>query len=200
MTLLNKIQQLINSKIFLYLVIGGLVYFWINDRVELRQDIKRLENNQTALTTNSAMQQQMYLGEFKKIHHKEDSIAKLVGLKPKDITNVIVNNYHYKDTTIVEVPVTPRDSLSDTLQFISPINCGYIKGRITGLPKDIDVSKIKVGVEDTDIKDSLYTYMYEDYDRFLGFLWKRNKRYEAVTYSECQKKIIHTEKNVKIIK
>jgi hypothetical protein len=187
---LNKIQQLINSKIFLYLVIGGLVYFWINDRVELRQDIKRLENNQTALTINSAIQQQVYLGEFKKLHHKEDSIAKLVGLKPKDITNVIVNNYHYKDTTIVEVPLIPKDS---TLEFIAPINCGYIKG-------NVDIKEMVVKINDVDLKDSLYTYMYEDYDRFLGFLWKRNKRYEAVTYSECQKKIIHTEKNIKIIK
>lgn len=188
--ILNKIQQLINSKIFLYLVIAGLVYFWINDRVELRQDIKRLENNQTALTINSAIQQQVYLGEFKKLHHKEDSIAKLVGLKPKDITNVIVNNYHYKDTTIVEVPLIPKDS---TLEFIAPINCGYIKG-------NVDIKKMIVKINDVDLKDSLYTYMYEDYDRFLGFLWKRNKRYEAVTYSECQKKIIHTEKNIKIIK
>jgi hypothetical protein len=192
--LLSKIQQIVNSKLFLYLVIGGLVYFWIVDRKQLRDNISRLETNQIALTTNSSIQQQVYLGEFKKLHSKEDSIAKLIGLKPKDITNVVVNNYHYKDTTIVQVPLIPKDSTSkDTLTFISPIKCGYVSG-------EVYLKNMTIKIKEVDTKDTLHTFLYENYNRFLGFLWKRNKRYEAVTYSECMNKVINTEENIKIIK
>jgi hypothetical protein len=153
-----------------------------------------LETNQIALTTNSSIQQQVYLGEFKKLHSKEDSIAKLIGLKPKDITNVVVNNYHYKDTTIVQVPLIPKDSTSkDTLTFISPIKCGYVSG-------EVYLKNMTIKIKEVDTKDTLHTFLYENYNRFLGFLWKRNKRYEAVTYSECMNKVINTEENIKIIK
>ena len=192
--LLPILQKILNSKIFLYCVIGGLVWFYITNSIKTRETIHRLENNQIAYAQQSSMQIQLTTAQFKLMEPKLDSIAKLVKLKPKDITNVIVNNYHYKDTTIVTVPLTPKDSTSkDTFEFISPMKCGYVKGLV-------DTKNLTIRITDIDLKDTLDTYLYEDYDRFLGFLWKRNKRYEAVTYSECQHKVIHTQKNVKIIK
>jgi hypothetical protein len=186
------LQNLINSKIFLYCVIGGLVWFWITDRSELRQNIHRLENNQIALTTQQSIQQQVTVGEFKKLHSKEDSIAKLVGLKPNQIQNVIVNNYHYKDTTIVEVPLQPKDSLSrDTLSFVAPINCMQVKGEV--------INNKKVRILDVELNDKLHTFVYKKYNnKFLFIKW--NKYYDVITYSECMKKNINVEQNIKIIK
>jgi len=199
---------LIKQPILIYCLLGAIIYFQYTSNLELKKDIRRLENNQMAYAIKQSIQVDLTLSQFKVMEPKLDSIAKLIKIKPKQIRNVIVNQYNYKDTSISSVPVSSTDlSLDDidfgvstrSLEFISPIKCGYVNGKILNIPIDIDYSNIKVKLDSVSINPILDTYLYEDYERFLGFLWKKNKRYEAVTYDECQSKVIYSQKNVRII-
>ena len=159
---LNKILQLINSKLFLYCVIGGLVWFWINDRISLKENINRLENNQIALVESHSRQMEITSKTFERLFHKEDSIAKLVGIKPEVLHQVIVNNYSHKDSTIVNIPF--KDSVNrDTLKFIAPLKCLTVEGYVT-----------KQGITFTkeEFNDRLYTFLYKVNNKKISF---RNK-------------------------
>jgi hypothetical protein len=134
--------------------------------------------------------------DFKRLFHLEDSIANKIGIKTKTIENVVVNNYHYKDTTIVSFPLTKKDSTinTDTLQFTANMGCMMIDGEVIK-------STNTINIKDKDYRDVLYTYLYQAYDsRFLGFLWKTGKHIDAKTYSECMQDTISIERNIKIIK
>lgn len=202
-------KQIINSKIFLYCVIGGIIYFWIQDRKELRQNIQRLETNQIALSINHSIQQQMTSSEFKMIHYMEDSIARLIKIKPKQLQNIIVNNYHYHNDSTHSAPLQPIDpdininsditidsdiNKKDTLYFKVPINCGEIKGRV--------INNIKVDITRVELQDKLHTYLYgiTRKHKFLFIKWGDWVVSNAATYSECMKDTINVEKNIKIIK
>jgi hypothetical protein len=193
-TLFNKI---INSNIAIYIILGVIIYLLYTSNVSLRNNVNRLESNQIALTTEYSRQIEVSKSTFKQLFHKEDSIANLINIKTKTIENVVVNNYHYKDTTIVSFPLTKKDSLSknnDTLQFVANMGCMLINGEVIK-------STNTINIKDKDYRDVLYTYLYEAYDsRFLGFLWKTGKHIDAKTYSECMQDTVSIERNIKIIK
>lgn len=190
--LLKQLTKIVNSKIFLYLLIGGIVWFWINDRKELRTNIDRLESNQIALTEQQSRELQLTRQDFKRIFHKEDSIAKLIGIKSNQLQTVIVNNYHYKDSTTNYIPYTESTN-KDTMRFIAPLGCMKVEGYTT-----------KQGITFTkkQYNDKLHTFLYgiERKHRFLFIKWGDWVVSNAVTYSECMKDTINVEKNIKIIK
>ena len=190
--LLKIFKEIINKPIIIYCILGFIIYLQFSHSISLKQDVNRLQNNVVALSIDQSIQQQMTIGEFKKLQHKEDSIAKIIGIKPNQLQNIIVNNYHYKDTTIVEIPLQPKDSISkDTLQFIASIKCTKIEGEV--------INNKKVRIINIELNDTLHTFVYKKYNnRFLFIKW--NKYYDAITYSECTKKNINVEKNIKIIK
>lgn len=188
--LFNKV---INSNIVIYIILGFIIYLLYTSNVELRNSVNRLESNQTALTIEYSRQIEVTKNDFKRLFHNEDSIANLIGIKTKRIENVIVNNYHYKDTTIVSFPIIKKDSVNnDTLSVSVDLGCMKIEEEIVG---------DTVYVKDKEYRDVLYTYLYQVYDgRFLGFLWKTGKHIDAKTYSECMQDTILVERNIKIIK
>lgn len=203
MTITKTLQKLINSKVFPYCVIGGLIYFWIADRVELRKNVSRLENNQLALVEQYSRQIEITNSTFERLFHKEDSIAKLVGIKPESVQQVIVNNYHYKDSIIVNIPFTDSTK-SDTIKFLTPIKCMKIGGYIT---------KSGITFNYEEYNDKLHTFLYKVNNKKISFRNKEkvgfdksflfikwNNHFDAKTYSECKQDTISIEKNIKIIK
>ncbi len=193
--IMNQIKNLINSKLFLYILLGGLTYFWVTDRNNLRNRIEILNNNQVSLIAQSSRELGLLRSDFKRYYHKEDSIASLIGIKSKEIHQVIVNNYHYKDSTTIIVPLK-KDSIyttNDTLKFIAPLGCMEVTGNVI---KSKDIIEFK----DRKFNDKLHTFLYQSYDhRFLGFLWKVGKYMNVKTYSECLKDTVSIERNIKII-
>jgi hypothetical protein len=197
------IQKIINSKIFLYCVIGVLVWFWINDRVKLKQDINRFESNQKALIEQHSREIQITSKTFERLFHKEDSIAKLVGIKPTILQQTIVNNYSHKDSTIVNIPFKDSTNI-DTLKFLTPIKCMVIGGYVT---------KKGITFNYEEYNDKLYTFLYKvnnkrisfrskdkiGFDRSFLFI-KWNNHIDSKTYSECKQDTVSIEKNIKIIK
>jgi hypothetical protein len=186
--LIPQIKNLLNSKLFLYCVIGGLVYFWYIGDQKKNEKIDRLSSNQIALTEQFSRQLQLTSQDFQRIYHKEDSIAKIVGIKPNQIQQVIVNNYHYKDSTNTYIPYVDTTK-RDTLKFIAPLKCMKVEGYV-----------VKSGVVFTkeEFNDKLHTFLYKKYDhKFLFFKW--GKYIDAKVYSECKHDTIAVEKNIKII-
>ena len=175
-TLIKTITNLFNSKIFLYLVIGGLIWFWISDRKSLRSDISRLSSNQIALTQQLSRELQLTRQDFQRIYPKEDSIMQLIKIKPKQIEQVVINNYHYKDSTTNYIPY--KDSISqDTMKFIAPLGCIQVEGYTT---------KKGIVFTNKDFHDILHTFLYKRYDhKFLFIKW--GKYIDAKVYSECKK-------------
>jgi hypothetical protein len=191
--ILAFLKTIINSKIFLYIVIALVVYLWYTSNKRLNDNVSRLERNQNALILNSNEQVSLTTREFKRLYHKEDSIMQSLGIKPKQIQNVIVNNYHYKDSTTVFIPLQ-QDTIhhSDTLKFLAPINCMKIKGYV------IDKTIVFTEEEQT---DKFHTFLYgERPHHLLGIKWLGYGKWiiEAKTFSECLQGVIQTESNLKI--
>ena len=197
------IQKVLNSKIFLYCVIGGLIWFLINDKIKFKQTINRLENNQLALIEQYSRQIEVTQQTFEKLFHKEDSIAKLVGIKPVQLQQTIVSNYYDKDSIVVNVPF--KDSTNrDTLRFLTPVKCMVIGGYVT---------KSGITFNYEEYRDKLYTFLYKvnnkrisfrskdkiGFDRSFLFV-KWNNHVNVKVYSECKQDTISIEKNIKIIK
>ena len=186
--ILSQLKNLLNSKIFLYCLVGGLIWFWIVDRKSLKNNVDRLYSNQIALTEQYSRELQLNRQDFQRIYHKEDSIAKIVGIKPKQIQQVIVNNYHYKDSTTNYIPY--RDTIkNDTMHFIAPLGCMKVEGYTT---------KSGIVFTNNEYNDILHTFLYKRYDhKFLFIKW--GKYIDAKVYSECKKDTVAIEKNIKII-
>jgi hypothetical protein len=186
--ILSQFKNLINSKLFLYCVIGGLVYFWYVGDKKKNEKIDMLASNQIALTEQFSRQLQLTSQDFQRIYHKEDSIAKLVGIKPSQLQTVIVNNYHYKDSTTNYIPYKDTTK-QDTMKFIAPLGCMKVEGYTT---------KSGVVFTNKEYNDILHTFLYKRYDhKFLFFKW--GKYIDAKVYSECKKDTVSVEKNIKII-
>lgn len=196
------LKNILNSKIFLYCIIGFVIWFWIKDRQSLKQDVERLSNNQIALTLQHSRELEVTKNEFKRLFHKEDSIAQLVGIKPSQVQQVIVNNYHYKDSTVVNVPY--QDSTkTDTMKFIAPLGCMKVEGYVT---------KKGVTFTNEEFNDKFHTFLYKinnkrisfrnkdkiNYDHSFLFL-KWNKHFDVKTYSECKQDTVSVETNIKVI-
>jgi hypothetical protein len=203
MIIWTLIQKIINSKIFLYCVIGILIWFWINDRINLRKDINRFESNQKALIEQHSREIQITSKTFERLFHKEDSIAKLVGIKPTILQQTIVNNYSHKDSTVVNIPFKDTTNI-DTIKFIAPIKCFKIGGYVT---------KSGITFNYEEYNDKLYTFLYKvnnkrvsfrskdkiGFDKSFLFI-KWNNHIDSKTYSECKQDTVSIEKNIKIIK
>jgi hypothetical protein len=183
--LFNKV---INSNIAIYIILGVIIYLLYTSNVSLRNSVNRLESNQIALTEQYSRELQLNRQDFKRIYSKEDSIAKLVGIKSKQIQQVIVNNYHYKDSTTNYIPY--RDTTRrDTMKFIAPLGCIKVEGYTTS--KGIVFTH-------KEYNDILHTFLYKKYDhKFLFFKW--GKYIDAKVYSECKGDTVAVEKNIKII-
>jgi hypothetical protein len=192
--ILTFLKTIINSKIFLYAVIGLVIYLWFTDRKNLTTTITKLDRNQTALLSNHNEQVELTRREFQKFYRREDSIMQLIGIKPKQVQNVIVNNYHYKDSTIVIVPLK-KDSVtskSDTLKFLAPLGCMKVSGYV--------INKTLV-FEKESYSDKFHTFLYGERPYFfLGIKWLGYGKWiiNSKTYSECLNDVVETESNLKI--
>jgi len=192
-------KKILNSKLLLYAVIAGVVYLWMVDRKNLAENVNRLEKNQNALIQNQSEQIELTKREFVKLYHKEDSIAQKIGIKPNQVQQVIVNNYHYKDTSIVQFPTI---KIGDTIKFIKPVGCLKVEGYVL---------RDSITFTNQRFDDILHTFLYRNkrdtkisfgkniaYDHsFLFFKWN-DRTINAKTYSECKGDTIKVENNLKI--
>lgn len=188
-TILLSIWSFIRPFI-VYIILGLIVFFLYIQNKNLREDIKRVDNNYQALAQNSSIQQELTKSEAKEFYKKSlDSILNKVNVKLKNVTNVIITKYNYKDTTISHIKLdTLKVKIFGSENFSINKECFVIKGKI-------DEGGLYINsVENT---DKLTYILYKAYHKhFLFFKWK--PYYESKVYSECKKDTMSIQTNLKI--
>ena len=173
------------------------VFLWIiwQKNIKLQYDNLRLGSNYEIVQKRSNRAQELTELEFKDFYKKYDSIANLLKIKSKNIQNVIVTLYRYKDSTITKC-ITVIDTVNKKISFSvsEPNGCYAISGFVS--PDSV------VWVNGVQINDKLEVFLYSEKDKWF---WKINKFWQypknkALIYSECKNDTIQVIDNIKIIK
>lgn len=156
----------------------------------LKSENKRLSNNIEALQLDNARQLELTKKELKKFYGAQlDSLADKLDIKLKNITNIVITKYVYKDTTVVTYK-TETVKIQGSENFSISKNCAQI---------DATIDSTGITIKKIELQDRLTTFLYKDYaKRFLFIKWK--PYYTSKVYSECKKDTIQVETNIKVLK
>lgn len=186
-TILLSIWNFIKPFI-VYIILGLIVFFLYIQNKNLRVDIKRVDNNYQALAQNTSIQQELTKSEAKEFYKKSlDSILDKVNVKLKNVTNVIVTKYNYKDTTIKHY-TTEKVKIYGSENFVILKGCFIVSGKL---------DSTGITLNSIENNDKLTYLLYKAYHKhFLFFKWK--SYYESKVYSACKKDTMTIETNLKI--
>lgn len=156
-----------------------------------KEERKRYNNNMIALIEDKSRQQSLTIDELKKLYPKYDSLAKVLNIKTKTITDIVETRYEFKDSTLVST-ILKKDSISEKAYFTLKEKCysfgGYIK-------------KDSISFTSKEFNDNLTTFLYKDWDKkYLWGLLKFKPYYTSKVYSECMQDTIQVTNNIKIKK
>lgn len=172
----------------IYIILGGIIYLLFAQNKALREDIKRVDNNYSALALNNAIQQALTTKEFKEYYSKKlDSIADKIDIDLNKVKQVIGIKYVLKDTLIKHYEVE-KIKIYGTESFTIPKGCFTVSGKLdsTGITLNTITNQ-----------DKLTYFLYKSYKKhFLFFKWK--PYYQSKIYSECKKDTMSIETNLKI--
>lgn len=156
-----------------------------------KEDRKRYNNNMIALISDKNQQQEITIRELKNLYPKYDSLAKVLNIKTKDITNIIDIQYRFRDSTITRT-ILNRDSISERAYFNLQEKCYTLSGYI---------KKDSILFTDKQFNDNLTTFLYKDYrKKYLWGLIKTKPFYTSKVYSECMNDTIEVTNNIQIKK
>ena len=179
-------KLLINISIYALLILTILVLLKYN-RI-LKNNVNRLNNNIEAILIDSSKQQLITKKELKNYYSKQlDSILLKLDIKNKNIKEVIVTKYNYKDTTVVNYK-TEKVIIQGEENFTLTKGCFTVKGSLdsTGL-----------NLKEIENKDKLTYILYKSHkNKFLFIKW--NPEYKAKIYSQCKNDTIPIELNLKV--
>jgi len=189
MTTINKIS------LGVILILGIVLFFIYSKNVELRYDNVRLQSNYEIVQKRSNRAQELTQQEFKEFYRRYDSIASILNIKTKNIQTVIVTDYRYKDTTVIQAQ-TVIDTIKHRIAFdvSEPSGCYNILGFVN--------SDSTVWVNGISIHDKFEVFLYSEKDKwFWSFkkFWQKPKN-KAKIFSECKNDTIQVLENIKIIK
>lgn len=156
-----------------------------------KEERKRFNDNYVAVMTDRARQQELTAKELKELYPRYDSIAKQLGIKTKQITNIIETKYRFRDS-VVTTTVLKKDSVSEKSFFTLKEKCYTFSGFI---------KKDSISFTNKEFKDNITTFLYKDWKhKYLFGLIKTKPFYTAKVYSECMKDTIGVQNNIKIKK
>ena len=182
----NKIIiGLVVVVLLLFTSLAGIFKLYQNEKEER----KRFSNNMVALIKDKSRQQELSVKELKELYPKYDSLANVLNIKTKHITNIIDTKYRFRDSIITST-VLKTDSVSEKSYFTLKEKCytfsGYIK-------------KDSISFTNKEFKDNLTTFLYKDWEKkYLWGLLKFKPYYNSKIYSECMKDTISVINNIKI--
>jgi hypothetical protein len=182
----NKIIiGLVVVVLLLFTSLAGIFKLYQNEKSER----KRFNDNYVAVLTDISRQQELSVKELKELYPKYDSLANVLNIKTKHITNIIDTKYRFRDSIITST-VLKTDSVSEKSYFTLKEKCytfsGYIK-------------KDSISFTNKEFKDNLTTFLYKDWEKkYLWGLLKFKPYYNSKIYSECMKDTISVINNIKI--
>jgi hypothetical protein len=156
-----------------------------------KEERKRYNNNMIALIEDKSRQQELTIDELKKLYPKYDSLAKVLNIKTKHITDIVETRYQFKDSTLVST-ILKKDSISEKAYFTLKEKCYSFSGFI---------KRDSISFTNKTFNDNITTFLYRDWDKkYLWGLLKFKPYYTAKVYSECMKDTIGVTNNIKIKK
>jgi hypothetical protein len=171
--------------LLLFTSLAGLFKLYQNEKEER----KRFSNNMVALIKDKSRQQELTVKELKELYPKYDSLAKVLNIKTKHITNIIDTKYRFRDSIITST-VLKTDSVSEKSYFTLKEKCYNFSGFI---------KKDSISFTNKEFKDNITTFLYKDWEKkYLWGLLKFKPYYNAKVYSECMKDTISVMNNIKI--
>ena len=81
-----------------------------------KEERKRYNNNMIALIEDKSRQQELTLKELNKLYPKYDSLAKVLNIKTKNITDIVETRYQFKDSTLIST-ILKKDSIAEKAFF-----------------------------------------------------------------------------------
>ena len=112
--------------LLLFTSLAGIFKLYQNEKSER----KRFNDNYVAVLTDKSRQQELTAKELEKLYPKYDSLANVLNIKTKHITNIIDTKYRFRDSIITST-VLKTDSVSEKSYFTLKEKCytfsGYIK-------------------------------------------------------------------------
>jgi hypothetical protein len=156
----------------------------------LKAENKRLNNNIIALKDDNSRQLLLTKSELQQFYGKQlDSLSKALDIKLKNVTNIIITKYNYKDTVIKHVAFDTV-KIEGSEKFLVSKGCFKVEGSI---------DKTGLNIKTLELNDKLTTFIYKDYYKRFLFI-KYRPYYTCKVYSECKKDTVHVETNIKVIK
>ena len=156
-----------------------------------KEERKRYNNNVIALIEDKNRQQIFTANELKKLYPKYDSLAKILNIKTKHITDIIETQYRFKDSTITNT-ILKKDSISEKAYFSLTEKCYKFSGFI---------KKDSISFTRKEFKDNLTTFLYKDWEKkYLWGLLKFKPYYTSKVYSECMQDTVAVINNIQIKK
>jgi len=182
----NKIIiGLVVVVLLLFTSLAGIFKLYQNEKEER----KRFSNNMVALIKDKSRQQELSVKELKELYPKYDSLANVLNIKTKHITNIIDTKYRFRDSIITST-VLKTDSVSEKSYFTLKEKCYTFSGFI---------KKDSISFTNKEFKDNLTTFLYKDWEKkYLWGLLKFKPYYNSKIYSECMKDTISVINNIKI--
>ena len=169
----------------LSLAVFGLFNLYNTEKSER----KRVSENMIAVITDKAKQQELTVKELKTLYPKYDSLAKELGIKTKNITNIIETSYRFKDTTLVKT-ILKRDSITEKRLFTITEKCYRFSGF---------VDRDTIALTNKQVNDKLTTILYKDWKHKYFFkLIKTQPFYTAKVFSYCMQDTVSIENNIKV--
>jgi len=165
--------------VVIIVILSGVVYTYYSLNKQHKQDAYRWERNYNE-TSEKVQQIDLTLKEFKKsIDSKTDSILKLTGIKPKNLTQITNYNTYYTDTTI-SVILPFFEQKTGTYPFIDKMGCFEFSGFINMVDTipELNVTDRKFFSNFTDIE-----YVRKDTIYFLGMKFVKWWQKPELTYT-----------------
>jgi len=184
----NRIILILTAVVIICLIaLYGLFKLYQHEKEER----KRYNNNMIALIEDKSRQQELTIEELKKLYPKYDSLAKVLNIKTKTITDIIETRYQFKDSTLVST-ILKKDSISEKAYFTLKEKCYSFSGFI---------KKDSISFTSKEFNDNLTTFLYKDWEKkYLWGLFKFKPYYTSKVYSECMQDTIQVINNIKIKK
>jgi hypothetical protein len=101
-------NRIILSLLAIIAVLSLSTYLMFKLYQSEKEDRVRYNNNMIALIKAKSRQQEITAKELKELYPKYDSIAKVLSIKTKFITNIIDTKYRFKDTTITKTVLSDK--------------------------------------------------------------------------------------------
>lgn len=188
---MKNLNQIVNFGILILCVSAAL--FW---GFSQRSEKLRYKNNWQASVQKNGQQTFVTEMEYSRLYEEIDSLTRELGLKPKNVSQVIKANYIVEDSavTVVQIDTIIR-RINDTVYVFQDTTridierpCYHLTGYLIG----------KEFKHELEYRDSPTIVIERQRSKRIWFVKYGPWQYSAMFYSQCSNKLMWIEENILI--